>query len=201
MSPTRPSSAPGCCIRTGVASSSLETCANLRDAESGSTHATLQAEGMGARPALRAPPSLHWRVHVRHARGYRPPLAARTSATRWPTRKVDWCLRTWQAGFSVLYFPADKPYHHESVTRGTGPPGEPRCCLHDCSGIRWGELLRVVTCATPKGKMRVAYVTEGRVGIGAGTATSSEHFQSAARRGHEVACTRSARRPTGLSYC
>ena len=32
---------------------------------------------------------------------------------------VDWCLRAWQAGFRVLYFPAATLYHHESVTRGT----------------------------------------------------------------------------------
>ena len=32
---------------------------------------------------------------------------------------VDWCLRAWQAGFGVLYFPAARLVHHESVTRGT----------------------------------------------------------------------------------
>ncbi len=32
---------------------------------------------------------------------------------------VDWCLRAWQAGFGVLYFPAAQLVHHESVTRGT----------------------------------------------------------------------------------
>jgi GT2 family glycosyltransferase/glycosyltransferase involved in cell wall biosynthesis len=32
---------------------------------------------------------------------------------------VDWCLRAWQAGFRVLYFPAAQLVHHESVTRGT----------------------------------------------------------------------------------
>jgi GT2 family glycosyltransferase/glycosyltransferase involved in cell wall biosynthesis len=32
---------------------------------------------------------------------------------------VDWCLRAWQAGFRVLYFPTARLVHHESVTRGT----------------------------------------------------------------------------------
>ncbi len=32
---------------------------------------------------------------------------------------VDWCLRAWQAGFGVVYFPAAQLIHHESVTRGT----------------------------------------------------------------------------------
>jgi len=32
---------------------------------------------------------------------------------------VDWCLRAWQAGFGVLYFPAARLVHHESLTRGT----------------------------------------------------------------------------------
>ena len=32
---------------------------------------------------------------------------------------VDWCLRAWQAGFRVLYFPSAQLIHHESVTRGT----------------------------------------------------------------------------------
>ena len=31
---------------------------------------------------------------------------------------VDWCLRAWQAGLRVLYFPAAALVHHESVTRG-----------------------------------------------------------------------------------
>src|SRR5580692_1469701 len=31
---------------------------------------------------------------------------------------VDWCLRAWQAGFQVLYFPSAQLVHHESVTRG-----------------------------------------------------------------------------------
>ncbi len=32
---------------------------------------------------------------------------------------VDWCLRAWQAGMRVLYFPSAQLIHHESVTRGT----------------------------------------------------------------------------------
>ena len=31
---------------------------------------------------------------------------------------VDWCLRAWQAGFRVLYFPSAQLVHHESLTRG-----------------------------------------------------------------------------------
>ena len=32
---------------------------------------------------------------------------------------VDWCLRAWQAGYRVRYFPIARLVHHESVTRGT----------------------------------------------------------------------------------
>ncbi|HEV3319581.1 MAG TPA: glycosyltransferase [Solirubrobacteraceae bacterium] len=32
---------------------------------------------------------------------------------------VDWCLRAWQAGYGVRYFPIARLVHHESLTRGT----------------------------------------------------------------------------------
>ena len=32
---------------------------------------------------------------------------------------VDWCLRAWQAGYRVRYFPIARLVHHESLTRGT----------------------------------------------------------------------------------
>jgi GT2 family glycosyltransferase/glycosyltransferase involved in cell wall biosynthesis len=32
---------------------------------------------------------------------------------------VDWCLRAWQAGYRVRYFPIARLVHHESATRGT----------------------------------------------------------------------------------
>jgi GT2 family glycosyltransferase len=50
---------------------------------------------------------------------------------------VDWCLRTWQAGFRVLYFPAARLVHHESVTRGT-EVGERERTSQRLFWERWG---------------------------------------------------------------
>ncbi len=51
---------------------------------------------------------------------------------------VDLCLRTWQAGFRVLYFPAASLYHHESVTRGTDV-GERERTSQRLFWERWSE--------------------------------------------------------------
>ncbi len=98
---------------------------------------------------------------------------------------VDWCLRVWQAGFRVLYFPAALLVHHESVTRGT-EVGERERASQRLFWERWGEFFDARDVRTPEGGLRVAYVTEG-TGVGGGHRDIFEHLNRLAERGHEVA--------------
>jgi GT2 family glycosyltransferase/glycosyltransferase involved in cell wall biosynthesis len=98
---------------------------------------------------------------------------------------VDWCLRAWQAGFRVLYFPAARLVHHESVTRGTDV-GERELASQRLFWERWGDFFDARSVRTESGALRVAYVTEG-TGIGGGHRDIFEHLNRLAERGHEVA--------------
>ena len=97
---------------------------------------------------------------------------------------VDWCLRTWQAGFRVMYFPAASLYHHESVTRGTDV-GDRERISQRVFWEQWGDFFDARDVYTPEGKLRVAYVTEG-TGIGGGHRDIFEHLNRLQERGHEV---------------
>jgi GT2 family glycosyltransferase len=61
---------------------------------------------------------------------------------------VDWCLRAWQAGFRVFYFPSAQLVHHESVTRGM-EVGERERESQRLFWERWSDFLdaRTVTVA------------------------------------------------------
>ncbi len=98
---------------------------------------------------------------------------------------VDWCLRAWQAGFRVLYFPAARLVHHESVTRGTDV-GERERVSQRLFWERWGDFFDARAVHTEGGKLKVAYVTEG-TGIGGGHRDIFEHLNRLSERGHEVA--------------
>ena len=98
---------------------------------------------------------------------------------------VDWCLRAWQAGFRVLYFPAASLYHHESVTRGTDV-GERERESQRLFWERWGEFFDARDVRTETGGLRVVYVTEG-TGVGGGHRDVFEHLNRLSERGHEVA--------------
>lgn len=97
---------------------------------------------------------------------------------------VDWCLRAWQAGFHVFYFPAATLYHHESVTRGT-EVGERERTSQRVFWELWGDFFDARDVRTPDGKLRVAYVTEG-TGVGGGHRDIFEHLNRLLDRGHEV---------------
>jgi GT2 family glycosyltransferase/glycosyltransferase involved in cell wall biosynthesis len=103
---------------------------------------------------------------------------------------VDWCLRAWQAGFGVLYFPAARLVHHESVTRGT-EVGERELDSQRLFWERWSQLFdeRSVGAGGPArprdGRLRIAYATEG-TGVGGGHRDIFEHLNRLAARGHEV---------------
>jgi GT2 family glycosyltransferase len=98
---------------------------------------------------------------------------------------VDWCLRTWEAGLRVLYFPAACLIHHESVTRGTAL-GERERASQETFWERWGEFFDGREVRTPEGRLRVVYVTED-TGVGGGHRDIFEHLNRLAARGHEVA--------------
>ena len=98
---------------------------------------------------------------------------------------VDWCLRAWQAGMRVEYFPAASLYHHESVTRGTDV-GEPERESQRLFWERWGEFFDARDVRAASGALRVVYVTED-TGVGGGHRDIFEHLNRLADRGHEVA--------------
>jgi glycosyltransferase involved in cell wall biosynthesis len=98
---------------------------------------------------------------------------------------VDWCLRAWQAGFRVIYFPAAWLVHYESVTRGTDV-GERERRSQELFWERWGEFFDARDVRTRQGKLRVVYVTED-TGVGGGHRDIFEHLNRLQERGHEVA--------------
>ena len=106
---------------------------------------------------------------------------------------VDWCLRAWQAGFRVLYFPAARLVHHESITRGT-EVGERERASQRLFWERWGAFFDARSVRTESGALRVAYVTEG-TGIGGGHRDIFEHLNRLLDRGHEVALYTLGERP------
>jgi GT2 family glycosyltransferase len=98
---------------------------------------------------------------------------------------VDWCLRAWQAGMRVMYFPGASLYHYESQTRGTDV-GERERESQRVFWERWGEFFDARDVRAANGKLRVVYVTEG-TGVGGGHRDIFEHLNRLAERGHEVA--------------
>ncbi len=106
---------------------------------------------------------------------------------------VDWCLRAWQAGFRVMYFPAASLYHHESVTRGTDV-GERERVSQEVFWERWGDFFDAREVRTDEGRLRVVYVTED-TGVGGGHRDVFEHLNRLSDRGHEVALYTLGERP------
>ncbi len=98
---------------------------------------------------------------------------------------VDWCLRAWQAGFRVVYFPAARLVHHESVTRGT-EVGERERLSRRLFWERWGDFFDARKVRNESGALRIAYVTEG-TGVGGGHRDIFEHLNRLSERGHDVA--------------
>jgi GT2 family glycosyltransferase len=103
---------------------------------------------------------------------------------------VDWCLRAWQACFGVLYFPAARLVHHESVTRGM-EVGERERESQRLFWERWSRFFddRSVRVGSPAqardARLRIAYATEG-TGVGGGHRDIFEHLNRLAARGHDV---------------
>ena len=126
---------------------------------------------------------------------------------------VDWCLRAWQAGLRVLYFPSAQLVHHESVTRGT-ELGERERDSQRLFWERWssffdaretwlaqaadaggqpdpargsGEGTQLPSeAASARRPLRIVYMTED-TGVGGGHRDIFEHLNRLAARGHDVA--------------
>jgi GT2 family glycosyltransferase len=97
---------------------------------------------------------------------------------------VDLCLRAWQAGFEVVYWPNAVLDHLESITRGT-IVGERERTSQQVFWARWGEFFDARNVRTPEGRLRVVYVTED-TGVGGGHRDIFEHLNRLRRRGHDA---------------
>jgi GT2 family glycosyltransferase len=97
---------------------------------------------------------------------------------------VDWCLRAWEAGYRVLYWPGATLYHLESVTRGTEVAKRERSSQRRF-WARWGDFFDARPVRAAAGALRVIYVTEG-TGVGGGHRDIFEHLNGLLDRGHEV---------------
>ena len=109
-----------------------------RRAASGSTTATASSPPTGAPPAIAGPALAVTGACMYMRREVIERVGLFDEAYPMAYEDVDWCLRAWQAGFRVLYFPAAQLYHHESVTRGTDL-GERERASQRVFWERWGD--------------------------------------------------------------
>ncbi len=97
---------------------------------------------------------------------------------------VDLCLRAWEAGMRVIYWPNAILDHLESVTRGT-VVGERERVSQRLFWERWGDFFDNRNVCTPDGGLRIVYVTED-TGVGGGHRDIFEHLNHLRARGHDA---------------
>jgi GT2 family glycosyltransferase/glycosyltransferase involved in cell wall biosynthesis len=97
---------------------------------------------------------------------------------------VDLCLRAWEAGYEVFYWPDAELTHLESVTRGTTVRERERASQRHF-WERWGDFFDARNVQTSDGRLRVIYVTEG-TGVGGGHRDIFEHLNGLLERGHDA---------------
>jgi glycosyltransferase involved in cell wall biosynthesis/GT2 family glycosyltransferase len=97
---------------------------------------------------------------------------------------VDFCLRSWQAGFRVVYSPHAELYHYESISRGM-EQGERELASQRLFWERWESFFEARDVRTPEGALRIIYVTEG-TGIGGGHRVVFEQINGLVAAGHQV---------------
>jgi GT2 family glycosyltransferase len=98
---------------------------------------------------------------------------------------MDWCLRAWEAGWEVAYYPGASLTHLESVSRGV-VAGEREVAAQRRFWGRWGEWFDGRSVHTADGRLRVIYVTDD-TGVGGGHRDIFEHLNRLQERGHDVA--------------
>jgi GT2 family glycosyltransferase/glycosyltransferase involved in cell wall biosynthesis len=96
---------------------------------------------------------------------------------------VDYCLRAWDAGFQVLYYPYASLTHLEARTRGT-EQGERELASQQRFWDRWGPWFEERPVRTGDGRLRIIYVTED-TGVGGGHRVVFQHLNGLAARGHQ----------------
>jgi GT2 family glycosyltransferase len=107
---------------------------------------------------------------------------------------VDYCLRAWQAGFRVVYWPDSELVHLESMTRGT-LVGERERRSQAVFWERWGSFFDARDVRNADGMLRVVYVTED-TGVGGGHRDIFEHLNGLVDRGHEAELWTLGEQPT-----
>jgi GT2 family glycosyltransferase/glycosyltransferase involved in cell wall biosynthesis len=128
---------------------------------------------------------------------------------------VDWCLRAWQAGYRVLYFPSAQLVHHESLTRGS-EQGERELGSQRVFWERWSDFFDARSAALAAGgdgghgaatlaagapeRLRIVYVTED-TGVGGGHRDIFEHLNRLAARGHDVSLYTLGEPPQWFALC
>jgi len=95
---------------------------------------------------------------------------------------VDYCLRAWDAGFQVLYYPYASLTHLEAKTRGM-EQGDRELASQQRFWDRWGPWFEERPVRTEDGRLRIIYVTED-TGVGGGHRVVFQHVNGLAARGH-----------------
>ena len=95
---------------------------------------------------------------------------------------VDYCLRAWDAGFQVRYYPHASLTHLEAKTRGM-EQGERELASQQRFWERWGAWFEERPVRAEDGRLRIVYVTEG-TGVGGGHRVVFQHLNGLAARGH-----------------
>jgi GT2 family glycosyltransferase len=95
---------------------------------------------------------------------------------------VDYCLRAWDAGYQVLYYPHASLTHLEAKTRGM-EQGEREIASQQRFWERWGSWFEERPVRADDGRLRIVYVTED-TGVGGGHRVVFQHLNGLAARGH-----------------
>ncbi len=100
--------------------------------------------------------------------------------------EVDLCLRTWESGRRVLYFPVSVLTHHESPTRAKNKniSGMERTSVVNF-WKKWGDWYDKRNVRNDKGQIRVIYVLQ-TLGWSGGIRIAVEHANRLAKRGFAV---------------